>query len=116
MMKLFVSPNKLIIQAVSTYFPTSHLKYSGGSSNYAIFRISNRDSIYTGSGKNIGVRSYGYIDIFTEYDPSSSSSVMKDVESSLVSHGINVLGISTTYSPDDNYFHTEFEIEVVQDV
>lgn len=115
-MKLFSSPNKLIVRSVKPYFPVGHLKYTGQSSDYAIFRIDSRAEIYSGSGVNHSVRSYGFIDVFTTFDPSGENSVMSSIENALLANNINVLNISTTYDPEDNVFHTEFEIEVVQDV
>jgi len=110
MKKSFVSVNRLLVGALRNIIPIAHLRYSGTSPDYATFNIPVRQATMLQSGKNEKVRVYGYIDVFTVSDPSTSSSVLADIDTALAEAGFHVMNIGTIAFIDElKKYHSEIE-------
>ena len=113
MKKSFVSVNRLLVGAFKNIMPIAHLKYSGTSPDYATFNIPVRQATMLQSGKNEKVRVYGYIDVFTVSDPSTSSSVLADIDQALAEAGFHVMNIGTIAFIDElKKYHSEIEFAI----
>lgn len=122
-MKTFVSVNRRLVGAIRTIMPIAHLRFSGVDSpenkykDYAIFNIPVRKATMLQSGKNEKVRVYGYIDVFTVDDPSTSTSVLEEIDEALSNAGFNVINIATISHIDElGRYHSEIEWSIKEDV
>ena len=118
-MKSYTPVNNIIVAAMAEVFPDipcGHLRYTGKSQNYAIFRVSSRIKKGIGSGNNRRVDSYGFIDIYTRYDLTVSGSELEMVDEIFSENGIWVRGInSLDYQEEVNLFHVEIEFIIPVD-
>ena len=110
-MQTYVSVSEPIVAAVSPFLPIAHLEYNGKAADYATFRIDTRTRSVFGSGDNVCVNCYGFIELFTKKDLIQKGSFLGELEQSLENHGITVVGISDPeYYKDIRTYHLEIEI------
>lgn len=112
-MKTFISINKKLIAAISPIIPIAHLKLPEQpeqSENYALFNIPVRQPSMLQAGTNERIRVYGYIDVFTVADPSTSTSVLDEMDQALTGAGFSVMNIATVaYLEELEKYHSEIE-------
>lgn len=116
-MKTFISVHKLLTGAVKPIMPIAHLKYPGSSEDYATFNIPVRQPSMLQAGTNERIRVYGYIDVFTVADPSTSTSVLDEMDQALTGAGFSVMNIATVaYLEELKKYHSEIEFAIGVDV
>lgn len=95
--------------------PVGHLQYSGDAKRYCIFQFANRPKSVLGSGRNLAIDSYGFVDYFSPEDDSGAGGYIEKLADALDAAGIYVTDVSDVGRDDAGTFHTEFSIVVRQE-
>ena len=107
----YFSPNAQIVAALKNIVPIEHTQYTGTADTYATFVFYNRLPEVMASGKNHRQGAYGDIDVFSDADLSSSSSIIATIASALNSEGVTVKNIrDTVYDSVKHHVVIEFYI------
>lgn len=116
-MKTYLSINAEVVKALQPIIPVAHLEYPDGGREYATFDITVTRGVNHASGMNHGVLCYGYLDVFTDYDPTGSCSILEEIDRALDQAGFSVQSISgTRYFREMHKYHTQISYQALVDI
>ena len=106
----YFSPNAQIETALAGIIECGHAKYVGKQKTYATYMFDRSPEVFA-SGKNHRQGAYGDIDVFSDADLSSASSIIGTISSALNSAGVTVKNIrDTVYDSVKHHVVIEFYI------
>ena len=107
----YFSPNSIIVTALNGIIPAAHDIYTGAAKTYATFIFYDRVPEVHASGKNHRKGAYGDVDVFSDADLSSASSIIGTIADALNSAGVIVKNIrDTQYDGVKHHVVIEFYI------